>query len=65
MGNRSVPVKVFDAAGTTFLGTELLLHEDVYAGQPCPQDDLDEWGVWDLWDFEEPYFACHHFLTSP
>jgi len=58
-GKRSVPVKVFDTDGTTFLGTELLLHKDVYAGQPCPQNDLD------IWDYEDPYFACHHFLTSP
>ncbi|MFW6195443.1 MAG: hypothetical protein ACOC5M_02865, partial [Chloroflexota bacterium] len=23
-----------------FLGTELLIHQDVYNGQPCPQDDV-------------------------
>ena len=59
-GYPSVPVKVFDEAGVEFLGTELLLRYDIYDGQPCPQDDLEEW------DFLEqpPYYACHHFKTG-
>lgn len=58
--NPSVPVKVFSVDGSEFLGTELLLHEDIYAGQPCPQDDLN------LWEPQPgiPYMACHHFLTG-
>lgn len=59
-GKRSVPVKVFSEDGSEYLGTELLLHQDIYAGQPCPQDELN------LWDPLEgtPYMACHHFLTG-
>lgn len=59
-GKKSVPVKVFSVDGQEFLGTELLLHEDVYAGQPCPTDELN------LWEPLEgtPYWACHHFLTG-
>ncbi len=60
LGQRSIPVKVFSADGNEFLGTELLLREDVYGGQPCPQDGLD------LWDplAVQGYFACHHFDTG-
>ena len=59
-GYPSVPVKVFDEDGIEFLGTEQLLRYDVYKGQPCPQDDLEEW------DFlgEPPYYACHHYETG-
>lgn len=59
-GKKSVPVKVFSVDGQEFLGTELLLHEDVYAGQPCPTDELNLWEVVD----GTPYLACHHFLTG-
>lgn len=59
-GKRSVPVKVFSEDGSEYLGTELLLHEDVYAGQPCPQDHLELWGPVE----GAPYLACHHFLTG-
>jgi hypothetical protein len=55
----TVQVKVFDVGGQSFLGTELLIHEDIYAGQPCPQEGKDQYdkvpGM--------PYFACHHFAT--
>ena len=43
LGNPAVPIKVFTPDGSEFLGTELLLREDVYAGQPCPQDGLETW----------------------
>jgi len=59
-GKKSVPVKVFSVDGSEFLGTELLLHEDVYAGQPCPTDELNLWEVLE----GTPYMACHHFLTG-
>jgi hypothetical protein len=58
-GHPVVRVKVFSIDGSEFLGTELLLHEDVYAAQPCPQDDLNLWG-----DAGGGYFACHHFSTN-
>lgn len=48
-----------------FWGTELLVHEDIYNGQPCPQDEvggetttyipLPELGL------QLPYLVCHHF----
>lgn len=48
-----------------FWGTELIVHEDRYNGQPCPQDEvggepttyihLSDLGL------ELPYFVCHHF----
>lgn len=57
---KTVQVKVFDVYGTTFLGTELLVRHDLYNGQSCPQDGLDEYE-----DISEatgfPYYACHHF----
>lgn len=61
-GNPAVPVKVFSVDGSKFLGTELLLREDIYAGQPCPQNDLNTWDY--LGAEGPPYFACHHFNTS-
>lgn len=59
-GNPSVRVMVFTEDGEQFLGTELLLRGDIYAGQPCPQNGLD------AWDFDDGigYFACHHFDTG-
>lgn len=56
-----VPVKVFSEEGSEFLGTELLLREDIYFNslQPCPQDELDMWG-----DTGAGYYACHHFSTG-
>ena len=42
----------------TFAGTEHLTRADLYAGGPCPQDDLAQW---DLLPFG--YYACHHFDT--
>jgi hypothetical protein len=59
-GYPSVPVKVFDEDGIEFLGTELLLRYDIYDGQPCPQDELEEWDFLE----EPPYYACHHFKTG-
>ena len=45
-----------DDADRTLAGTEVLLRADLYAGQPCPQDNL---ATWDLLPFG--YYACHHF----
>jgi hypothetical protein len=59
-GARSIPVKVFSADGNEFLGTELLLRADIYAGQPCPQDGLEQWDS----EAVPGYFACHHFETG-
>lgn len=48
-----------------FWGTELLIHEDTYNGQPCPQDLVDGEPttyihLTDL-GLELPYLVCHHF----
>jgi hypothetical protein len=57
-GNTSAPsmiLRVFNP-DESFAGTEHLQRADLYAGQPCPQDNLEEW---DLLPFG--YRACHHF----
>ncbi len=61
LGNPVIPVKVFLEDGSELLGTELLLREDIYAGQPCPQDGID---FWPFLGEDFPYFACHHFDTG-
>ena len=59
-GKPAVPVKVFSIDGLSYYGTEQLLRGDLYAGQSCPQDELDEWSP--LGD--TGYVACHHFFTG-
>lgn len=48
-----------------FWGTELLIREDLYNGQPCPQDDVEgEPGTYlhaSKLGSPLPYFVCHHF----
>lgn len=62
-GGKTLRVKVFDASGDTYLGTELLIHESVYAGQPCATDGGNPYT--DLLPiFGIPYYACHFFNTS-
>lgn len=53
----SVQLRVFNPDGS-FAGTETLLRADLYAGQPCPQDNLAEWGLLEL---PVDYRACHKF----
>ncbi len=58
-------VLTWGTATGEFWGTELLVHEDLYKGQPCPQDDVGgEPGAY-LHASELgsplPYFVCHHF----
>lgn len=58
-------IMTWDSQTGEFWGTELLVHEDIYKGQPCPQDlvngepstyiHLTELGL------ELPYLVCHHF----
>jgi hypothetical protein len=65
--SESLNVKVFSEDGDTFLGTELLIRDDIYKGQPCIQDGG---GAYDLLPaapdgpFPVAYRACHHFDTS-
>ena len=67
----SVTVRVFggtDPAATDapFLGTELLIRDDLYAGQPCPQDGNAEYDLLPaaLTPFDVGYRACHHYETG-
>lgn len=55
----SVELRVFNPDGS-FAGIESLLRADLYRGQPCPQDNLPEWGLLDL---PVDYRACHRFDT--
>jgi len=60
----SISVKYFDTSDPTsadarYLGTEILIRADLYAGQPCPSSDLPHYldlnallGI--------PYYGCHH-----
>jgi hypothetical protein len=50
----TVNVMVFNAEGK-FLGTEILWSVDLYAGQPCPQDQILFLGF---------AYACHHYGHS-
>ena len=59
-GKPSVPVMVYSEDGSQFLGTELLLRPDIYAGQPCPQDSGEQWD----YNADLDYMACHHFHTG-
>lgn len=61
----SVTVLVFDDWGPEgeLLGSELLIRADLYAGQPCPQSEVEflpaaETGL------GVDYFACHHYDTG-
>jgi hypothetical protein len=54
---QTVQVKVFDEPGHPFLGTEILVHEDIYNWQPCMADDGESYHYLGF----APYYACHHF----
>ena len=42
-------------------GTETLIRADLYHGQPCPQEGLDQWTGLDLFGGPDvDYYACHH-----
>jgi hypothetical protein len=66
----NLSVKVFEttdvnATSAEFLGTELLIRADLYAGQPCAQNG----GEYELLPASESglpvdYRACHHYATS-
>ena len=64
----SISVLVFDTADddathAPFLGAEILIRTDLYHGQPCPTNGMDEYE--DLSGLGLPYFACHFYDTSP
>jgi hypothetical protein len=55
--------KVQTDGTVAFLGTELFMHQDLYNGQPCPQDEVSGGDVTyiDLSGLGLDYFVCHHF----
>lgn len=64
----TVPVKVFDtadpgASDAPFLGTELLINDDIFNGQPCPQSEHGEYDFLPAaaTGFPADYWACHHY----
>lgn len=64
----SVQVLVFDTEdpedpGAPFLGTEVLIRADLYAGQPCPAEGGGEYEFLPMEETGLPadYRACHHY----
>jgi hypothetical protein len=62
----TITLQVFDTSDPSSThapmeSTEVLIRADLYHGQPCPQEGLDEYEGLDL--FGDPavdYYACHH-----
>jgi hypothetical protein len=57
-GPTEVNFLVFDATGTTFLGTEHLIRSDLYAGQPCQGTPT---GAYEFIPVGPGYYGCYHF----
>src|SRR5712691_6116883 len=57
-GPTEVNFLVFDATGTTFVGTEHLIRSDLYAGQPCQGTPT---GTYDFIPVGPGYDGCYHF----
>lgn len=53
----TIVLRVFHPDGR-FAGIETLRRADLYAGQPCPQDNLATWALLPF-----GYYACHRFAT--
>jgi hypothetical protein len=64
----TINIKVFETTDVSaetaeYLGTELLMHADIYNQQGCPQEGHDTYE--DLYPTTGmPYYACHHFDTD-
>lgn len=58
-------ILTFAADTNEFWGTELLIRQDLYHGQPCPQDDVGgqptTYIPLSALGLPLPYFVCHHF----
>jgi hypothetical protein len=56
-----VTFRVFHVVTGEFLGTEMLVHVDVFKGEPCPTDPPSQ----EYTDLRPilglPYFACHRY----
>ena len=57
-GPTEVDFLVFDASGTTSLGTEHLIRYDLYAGQPCQGTPI---GMYEFIPVGPGYYGCYHF----
>jgi len=56
-----VSFRVFHRETGAFLGTELLVHEDAFKGQPCPTDPPSRQYTYLGPILGLPYFACHRY----
>lgn len=58
----SIPILVFSDWGSAGVlkGSELLIRADLYAGQPCPQSEV-EFLPAAATGLANDYYACHHF----
>jgi hypothetical protein len=61
---RTLKMLVFDSSGETYLGTELNVHGDIFAGQPCPTDPPTYEYTHLLPVFGIDYWACHRFNSD-
>ncbi len=50
-----ITVRVYDDETHQFTSTELLIRQDLYHGQPCPQEGADGYHLLPF-----GYYACHH-----
>jgi len=53
--------RVFDVRTGEFLGTEMLVHEDVFKGEPCPTDPPSQEYTFLGPILGLPYYACHRY----
>lgn len=56
-----VTFRVFNVNTGEFLGTEMLVHEDVFKGQPCPTDPPSRQYTYLGPILGLPYYACHRY----
>jgi hypothetical protein len=56
-----ITFKVFHVVTGEYLGTELLVHEDSFKGEPCPTDPPSGEFTYLLPILGIPYYACHRY----
>ncbi len=56
-----ITFRVFSSATGAFLGTEMLIHENVFKGEPCPTDPPSGRYTYLGPILSLPYFACHRY----
>ena len=55
---------VFSAATGAYLGTEIVVHERVFTGQPCPTDPPSRQYTDLMPILGIPYYACHRYDSA-